>query len=225
MRRSGNVWRVARATCVVACIAVWSHTAQAGTPVAIVEEVTSSAAKVQPMDYLFEGDSIALAAGDEITISYLASCAIEQISGGEATVAIGVDKSTVTGKGRVKRKYVECGGGGISLTRRQSDRAAGVVVRGGESMSAGQPDVTVYSLHPVLKLSAAVSAVKLERLDVKEEHTLKVDGLRLDLAAAGVKLTAGGLYRATAGDHKVVFKVASTARASNRNLISRLVEL
>lgn len=199
--------------------------ANAASPVAIVEDVTAAKVKAQAMDYLFEGDTLTLADGEEITISYLSSCAIEQISGGEATVAIGAEKSTVTGKGRVKRKFVECGGGGISLTRRQSDRAAGVVVRGGEGRTVGQPDVTVYSLHPVLKLSRPADSILLERLDAEEKRTLKVEGLRLDLANAGIKLAPGGVYRATAGDHKVVFKIATTARASNRNLISRLVEL
>lgn len=225
MRATVFFRRAGGAACILAGTLIWAGPAYAGTPVAIVEDVTSTKSKVQPMDYLFEGDSVTLAAGEEITISYLSSCAIEQISGGDATVSIGTDKSTVSGKGRVKRKFVECGGGGISLTRRQSDRAAGVVVRGGESKVIGQPDVTVYSLHPVLKLSTDATSVTLERLDAEGKQTLKISGMRLDFATAGIKLAAGGVYRATAGDHKVVFKVANTARASNRNLISRLVEL
>ena len=199
--------------------------ANAGAPMALVEDIKSANAKVQPMDYLFEGDVVTLAAGETITISYLGSCAIESISGGVATINIGTEKSDVTGKGRVKRKFVECGGNGISLSRRQSDRAAGVVVRGGEEKQEGQPDVTVYSLQPIIKLSSAANSVEIERLDGSEKMTLNPKSNRLDLAALKITLAAGGVYRAKAGKASVVFKVANTARATNRNLISRLVEL
>lgn len=223
MQRS--LWFRRASTAAIASAAFWIGSACAGTPVAIIEDVSAPKSKLQAMDYLFEGDSLKLAEGEEITVSYLSSCAIERISGGEASVSIGADRSTVTGKGRVKRKFVECGGGGISLTRRQSDRAAGVVVRGGTTTPAAQPDVTVYSLQPVLKLSGPADTITLERIDGSEKQVFKVDGMTLDLATTGTSLVAGGVYRAIVGKREVVFLVAATARATNRNYISRLVEL
>ena len=198
----------------------------AAEPSAIIEDFVGSNDKLQPMDYLFEGDTLVLKGGDSITVSYLVSCAIEVISGEEASVTIGRDKSSVTGKGRVKRKFVECGGTDISLTRRQSDAAAGIVVRGGrDAEDDNQPRVTIYSLHPVIKLSLPADTVTITRIDKPENFTLAAKSRRVDSAKANVKLAPGGVYRAAAGGKSVVFKVANTARAHSRNLISSFIEL
>lgn len=211
---------------ITAILLGFAGNAFAADPSAIVEDISAGSSKLQPMDYLFEGDTLTLQKGENITISYLGSCAIEAISGGAAKINIGLEKSNVTGKGRVKRKFVECGGADISLTRRQSDAAAGVVVRGGKEKGGDQPEVTVYSIYPVIKLSDAAKAVTIVRTDKKEtKFDLNVTGKMIDLEKKGTKLTAGGVYRATAGGKSVVFKVANSARASSRNLISRLVEL
>jgi len=205
---------------------VLSATAAASAePTAIIEDVSAPASQLQAMDYLYEGDTVTLAPGEKITISYLMSCAIERISGGTAKIAIGSEKSKVTGKGRVKRKFVECGGTVISVSGRQSDAAAGVVVRGGDNDGENRPQVTVYSQHPVIKLSTKANRIKIERLGRKNVQDIEASSRIVDLAVSGIKLEPGGVYRASAGKMSVIFKVANSARATSRNLISRLVEL
>ncbi len=210
---------------VTVAIAMFSETAMAGgAPVALVEEVSARSLKVQELDYLFEGDVLVLAAGETIKVSYLESCTIEKIRGGEAKITIGASKSTVRGKGKLKRKFVECGGAQIAMTNRQSDRAAGVVVRGGKDKGADQAAVTVYSLQPVFKFRNKVATLSLARTNGGDTQTINVGASKLDLASQGVRLSAGGVYRARAGNSEIIFKVARTARATTRNLIGRLIE-
>ena len=98
----------------------------AGAPVAIIEDVKAPSTKLQAMDYLEQGQSFALNPGETVTISYFNSCSVEKIDGGK--VRIGLNKSAVTG-GKMDSENVPCGGGGIVLTERQSDQAAGIVFR------------------------------------------------------------------------------------------------
>lgn len=230
IRKYSNGFRL---TALFLLVCVWMP-ASASEPTAIIEDITSDNAKFQPLDYLFEGNVLEIKQGEKITISYLSSCAIEAISGGTAKVTIGTEKSKVAGKGRVKRKFVECGGSDISLTGRQADAAAGVVVRGGaagtvvrgnKGSAAYTPVVTVYSLYPVIKLSAAADRITVEGVKNDQKFEIRSNGMIIDLKEHSAKLSPGGVYRARSGNKSVVFKVANTARASSRNLISRLVEL
>lgn len=199
--------------------------AHSADPIALVEDISASHSNLQAMDYLFEGDVISLSAGENITISYMMSCAIEHIKGGDAKINIGRKKSNVTGKGHVKRKFVECGGVDISLTHRQSDAAAGVVVRGGKDKGSKQPSVTVYSRHPIIKLSNTATHFMLTELETDQTQRIAAKERNVDLANLNISLKPGGVYKISTGDKSVVFQIAKTARASKRNVISRMVEL
>ena len=56
----------------------------AGAPVAIVEDVKAPSTKLQPMDYLEQGQNFSLNPGETITISYFNSCSVEKIDGGRS---------------------------------------------------------------------------------------------------------------------------------------------
>ncbi len=198
--------------------------AGAGAPVAIIEDIRAPSSKLRVMDYLLEGAVIALAKGESLNISYFDSCAVERITGG--TVTVGKRKSTVRGKGRLKRKFVECGGANMVLTGRQAARAAGVVMRAGKPGEKA-PKLIVHSRSPVFVFSAGAKELVIESMGRGRAapHRFSIKGRSVDLAKLGVTLKAGGVYNAKAGARSVIFKVANTARSSARSVVGRLVGL
>ncbi len=80
---------------------------------ALVESVSSVSAGVELMDYVRTGQTIRLASGETIVLSYMSSCLREAITGG--TVIIGTDRSEVHA-GDVKRTRVPCDVGQFVLT-------------------------------------------------------------------------------------------------------------
>ena len=196
--------------------------ALAGAPVAIVEDVNAPSTKLQLMEYLEQGQSFTLNPGETITLSYFNSCSVERIAGGR--VKVGYKKSQISG-GKVESENVPCGGGGIVLTERQSDQSAGIVFR---SLDFADKDtITVYSVSPLFVLSAAADEVVIqEQGGKKQTFNVKTKGeTRIDLNALGIKLSQGATYSASAGASKTTFKVADTATASTRSVISRLIGL
>jgi hypothetical protein len=99
---------------------VASGAAQAGKPVAIVEEVAGTVKGVAMFDYLDQGQKKSLAPGARIVIGYLQSCQREVITGGQITV--GVEQSQVI-DGKVARERMECDGGALKLTKEQAGKA------------------------------------------------------------------------------------------------------
>ena len=174
------------------------------------------------MDYLDQGQSFVLKKGESITISYFESCAVERIEGGR--IKVGLKRSRVTG-GKISRQKVPCGGGGIVLTERQSDQAAGIVFRSLEFKD--KATITIYSVSPVFVFSSPTTELVVKRSDgtTEEIHTFKVEGRRLDLAALKVKLKPGATYSAVAGETEANFKVAVEAKGSTASIISRLIGL
>ncbi len=194
----------------------------AAAQVALVEDVDAPSLEFQVMDLLYEGDELALAEGERITLSYFESCAVEEITGG--TVTVGMRESELTG-GRIKRKTVQCGGSGVVLSAHQEGRSevAGVLFRSGPDDGSGQP-VMLYARAPIFTFSAPVDELVIERLDphLGDPLRLAVSGNRLDLADSEVRLVQGGRYRATAGDKTIEFKVSEGAPETSR-LISRFI--
>src|SRR6201997_1429896 len=76
-------------------------------PTALVEDVKSTTAEVEFMDYVGAGQVIKLRPSDVLVLSYLKSCEHETIVGG--TVTVGSDHSDVDG-GKVARTKVACDG-------------------------------------------------------------------------------------------------------------------
>ena len=200
----------------------------AAEPVAMVEDVVGSPAGVQPMDYLAAAQVIHLDAKDGVIIDYLHSCVRETIQGGQVT--IGTDQSTVAG-GSLRREKVECDGGALKLTADQAAKSGVVVFRKPPKPGQIPVDRTLYGLSPVVDLRGGGELLveRLdkpgERLDVKVASADLEHGSFYDLARAGHSLTAGGIYRASANGHKVVFKVDVAALPGEAPIAGRLLLL
>src|SRR5262245_56214223 len=139
--------------------------ARADDPVAIVEDVSGSQAKVQFMDYVTAGTVITLGAGDNLILGYMRSCWRETIKGGVVTV--GGEQSVVVG-GEVKRQKVECDGGRMRLSTAQAGQSGVMVFRGVKPL-APAPQVTLYGLSPIIDLRGGGRLV-IERIDVPGER-------------------------------------------------------
>ena len=98
----------------------------AGTPAALVEDVTGTAAGVEPFGYVQPGQVVRLGSHDSIVLSYLSSCTRERIQGG--IVTIGRDRSEVQ-SGIVERSSVPCDSGRLQLTAEIASQSAGAVFR------------------------------------------------------------------------------------------------
>jgi hypothetical protein len=192
-------------------------------PVAIVEEIEPDRADVAFMDYLEAGRTIALGKQGRLVVGYLKSCLQEKIIGG--TVTIGSEKSAVNG-GKISRERVECDGGHLLLTPKQSGKSAAIVFRKGNlSKGSGslQPSLRIYSLQPLIQVKSRPATVAIERLDRSQEIlTVKLLGGVADLAAEKRVLEHGGLYRVTGGGASRIVKIDDYAVAGG-SLISRLI--
>ena len=207
--------------------------AAAADPVALVENVTGSAAAgVELMEYLSPGRVIRLGAGDELVVDYFHSCVRETIEGG--TVTVGAERSSVSG-GAVRRERVECDGGRLKITAHQAANSGVVVFRTAPASPAGggMPAVerTLYGLSPLVDLKGGGLLV-LERLDRRAER-LELDlaasellhGRFYDFAAHGISLAAGGIYRASARGRSVVFRISPAAQPGEAAIAGRLLQL
>jgi len=200
----------------------------AGDPVALVEDVSGSPAGVRPMEYLAAARVIQLGVGDGVIIDYLHSCVRETVQGGQVT--IGTDQSGVAG-GTLKRETVECDGGALELTPDQAAKSGAIIFR--KPPKAGQiaVDRTLFGVSPVVELKGA-GRLLVERLDKPGERldiglaTADLErGSFYDFARAGRSLTAGGIYRATAHGHKVVFRIDTAAQPGLAPIAGRLLLL
>lgn len=119
-------------------------------PVAIVEETTNYRGKVQEMDLLETGQRISLGVNGQIKISYLETCVVEQITGGE--IRIGSGQSEITGGAVTRKKIVFCSTGGVVLSKAQSNLSGVIAFRGGKKKNSSNP-ILVYSRVPVIYAS------------------------------------------------------------------------
>jgi hypothetical protein len=69
---------------IIALCGLYSTSAAAQNPAALVEDVTAKNAGVDFMDYVSAGKKIKLAAGEVLVLGYLNSCIRETITGGGA---------------------------------------------------------------------------------------------------------------------------------------------
>lgn len=202
--------------------------ALADAPMALVEDVNAKAAGVDFMDYVPAGKVIRLAKGETLILSYLKSCWRETIQGG--TVTVGTEASEVKG-GSVERTQVKCDGGKLQLTAEQSSKSGTMVFRSapGARPALPQPQMTLYGTSPVIDLPGG-GTVLIERLDQpgeRHEFTIAAQQIRrgavYDLAVDNKALAVGGLYRATAGQKQVVFRVDANAAPGRGPVIARLL--
>jgi hypothetical protein len=197
---------------------IWMAAALAGEPVAVVEDVSGKASGLEFMDYVDSGKVIKLEPRDRIVLDYLKSCWRETITGG--TVTVGDEQSQVQ-FGKIERVRVKCDGGHMALSPEQSVESAGLISRSmREHPGDGQkisPQVMLYACTPIIDVRGG-NTLLIERIDKQGERmelSIKpaqlVRGEFYDFASTNRVLTAGGVYRATLGAKKVVFKIDEAA--------------
>src|SRR5262245_55871562 len=101
-----------------AATGAWAKAPAPLVPIALVEDVASTTAEVEFMDYVGTGQIIKLAPKDVLVLSYLKSCTHETITGG--TVRIGSEQSDVEG-GKISRTKVKCNGGNMRLASAEAN--------------------------------------------------------------------------------------------------------
>lgn len=205
--------------------------ATARAPAAVVEDIQGSPSGIQFMDYVEPGQVIKLDAHDTIVLSYMKSCRRETITGG--TVTVGAEQSDVQG-GHVEQATIPCDAGKMLLTAQIANSSGGAAFRAPprkDAQAVPRPEFMLYGLSPVVEVRPAGTLV-IDRLDRPGEHydialapDRMVHGAFVDLGKAGIVLTAGGIYRAAAGERKVVFGIDAHATSGPAPLVGRLVRL
>jgi hypothetical protein len=205
--------------------------AAAGEPVAVVEQVAAPSTGLQFMDFVESGRLIKLKAGESLSLGYFGSCIQERIVGG--SVWIGTNQSNVDG-GEVSREQVECDGGRLQLDANGNDSSGVLILRSVQlpaSASGGDgslpaAELTLFHTQPIIGISTPNSLLRIDRLDAKEQRLeMRIDGRYLDLATTQNALAPGGLYKAEAVGHAIVFRVDPKAAAGGGPVIGRLLYL
>jgi hypothetical protein len=204
--------------------------AAAKAQVALVEDVNSKSAGVQSMDYLATGKQIRLGKQDTLVLSYLQSCWRETIAGG--TVTVGAEQSNVQG-GTVDRQKVDCDGDRLILTAQQTSQSAGMLVRGlmPSKPTVPEADITLFGTSPLIEIKDGGTII-IERLDqpgsretIDASKKQLAKGAFYDFARTGKTLAPGGVYRASSGTRKVVFKIDPGAKPGASPILGRLLRL
>ncbi|MDW3205607.1 MAG: hypothetical protein R8L07_08675 [Alphaproteobacteria bacterium] len=203
----------------------WAGIAGADEPSAMVEDISSDRDDVQMMDYLEPGQIIQLAPGEVLTIGYFISCAQETITGG--TVTVGDMQSDVAG-GTVETAYVSCDDQVVTLSSAQQQEAGTTVMRPGNPCDSLVPDVVVYDVSPLVRLTEPAAAVDyIDACEAGSGTWARVgasDGLA-DFRDAGIALTPGQTYLIRRGDRTLTVLVSKLAEERSPALIARLVPL
>lgn len=226
MPNISSTWRAAALAMIVVAVAA-SAAAQSRSPTALVEEVTGRVPGVAEMDYMSSGKVIRLAPQDRLVLSYLNSCQRETITGGVVTV--GVERSDVQ-NGNVQRETIACDAGRLRLSPQQAARSGVMVFRGTPAPKAVQAEITIHALSPLVDGIGAGPLV-IQRMDkAADQIAVNVTPAILrkraaDLAKAGVRLEAGGVYTLKAGERQIIFKVAPDARDGGGPVLGRLLRL
>jgi hypothetical protein len=188
-------------------------------PTALVEDINSTTAEIEFMDYVGPGQVIKLAPRDILVLSYLKSCAHETITGG--TVRVGTDQSTVEG-GKLTRTKVACDGGKMQLASAEANASGATSFR----LQSADVQPVLYAVPPMIRLprleagdSRTLIIQRVDRPGERIEVAVGEDvasGAYFDLAKTDAKpLARGGTYMAVLGFHKVTFKVDAKAKTAN----------
>ncbi|MFZ3354918.1 MAG: hypothetical protein WA268_29175 [Xanthobacteraceae bacterium] len=195
-------------------------------PTALVEDVKSTTAGVEFMDYVGSGQIIKLGPRDTLVLSYLESCEQETITGG--TVTVGAARSAVQG-GQVARSKSPCDGGNIRLSAAEANKSAASAFR---VQSAGT-EITLYAQAPAVQfpktLPGADRTLVIRRVDRSgERHAIKLNDASAakgfyDLGKADLSLARGGIYVASLGGQNVPFRIDANAKSGPAPIASRLL--
>jgi hypothetical protein len=207
-------------------LSVLAAPAAAQSPVAVVEDVQGKVTGAEFMDYVTPKTVIKVAAGGSVTISYMKSCQREIISG-LGTVIIGSDES-LGQFADVKREKTDSDSNQSHATTKATSEAAATVLRSvGKKIKT---QLTVYGTSPIVEAKGKGTLV-LERLDVKgERQQIELNGSQqkgkfYDFASADRALAPGGIYSASFGKSKIVFKVDANAKPGATPVVGRLIRL
>ena len=197
------------------------------TPVAVDEDISVEMDDLQFMDLLEQGRVIKLGDGQSVTLGYIRSCTREIISGG--TITVGRDKSNVAG-GAIERELVDCDGGDLQPSAGQLQTAGAIVFRKAPTKGGNKPKPQriLYGVSPLIRFlgdqTPTSVTILLERLDGKKDrYTIKITNSVIDLSDKNIMLEPGGLYVATAGDRKVVFRISPVASRTGGSVLGRLL--
>jgi hypothetical protein len=204
--------------------------AAAESPVAVVEEVQGKVTGAEFMDYVTPKTVIKLGANSSVIISYMKSCRREKISG-LGTVIVGTDESFVQ-FADVKSEKTECDSSQSHATTKETSEVAATVLRSvGKSASPTiKPQLTLYSTSPIVEARGRGTLV-VERLDIKgERQQIELNGSQpkgkfYDFASVNRALAPGGIYSATFGSGKIVFRIDSQAKPGATPIVGRLIRL
>ena len=204
--------------------------AAAESPVAVVEEVQGKVTGAEFMDYVTPKTVIKLGANSSVIISYMKSCRREKISG-LGTVIVGTDESFVQ-FADVKSEKTDCDSSQSHATTKETSEVAATVLRsvGKSASSTIKPQLTLYGTSPIVEARGRGTLV-VERLDVKgERQQIELNGSQpkgkfYDFATVNRALAPGGIYSATFGSGKVVFRIDSQAKPGATPIVGRLIRL
>jgi hypothetical protein len=203
----------------------WAHFPAPMVPTALVEDVKSAGADIEFMDYVGNGQTIKLAPGDVLVLSYLKSCEHETITGG--TVIVGADHSDVH-DGQIERAKVPCDGGKMRLSSQQASKSAASAFR----LQSAEIEPTLFARTPLVQLPKPLGedrTLLIQRVGHGgERHELKIDDAAAaagfyDLAKINVSLARGGIYDASIGGHKMTFQIDAKAKSGPAPVVSRLL--
>jgi hypothetical protein len=205
-------------------------TAEAASPVAIVEEAYNAPPNLTELDYLSGDQRIEIPPGAFVVLSYFSSCVRERITG-PAVVIVGSDQS-VAPISQVQRARVPCDAGAMPLKSEESQDAAGFVDRSASRAASNlrvtpKPSATLYGSSPLISALKAIKIV-LERVSGTPDRdtlTLEVrrNGAYYDYAQHGRALVAGAVYRLSAGSRSIVFRVSPDALPGATPLAGRIL--
>jgi hypothetical protein len=204
--------------------------AAAESPVAVVEEVQGKVTGAEFMDYVTPKTVIKLGANSSVIISYMKSCRREKISG-LGTVIVGTDESFVQ-FADVKSEKIECDSSQSHATTKETSEVAATVLRSvaKSASSTIKPQLTLYGTSPIVEARGRGTLV-VERLDVRgERQQIELNGSQpkgkfYDFASVNRALAPGGIYSATFGSGKIVFRIDSQAKPGATPIVGRLIRL
>jgi hypothetical protein len=218
-----------RAIAVCVSLLALASPAAAEPPVAVVEEVSGKVTGAEFMDYVAPKAVIKIGAGGSIVLSYMQSCRRETISG-IGTVIVGTEESVVH-LADVKAEKTACDSNQSHAINRATSEVAATVMRSVVPINTlPKPQLTLYGTSPFVQAKGRGTLV-MERLDVTgERQQIDLDGKQLkgrffDFASANRALAPGGVYAATFGASKIVFRVDPWAHPGATPIVGRLLRM
>ena len=218
-----------RAIAVCVGLLALASPAAAEPPVAVVEEVSGKVTGAEFMDYVAPKAVIKIGAGGSIVLSYMQSCRRETIRG-IGTVIVGTEESVVH-LADVKAEKTACDSNQSHAINRATSEVAATVMRSVVPINTlPKPQLTLYGTSPFVQAKGRGTLV-MERLDVTgERQQIDLDGKQLkgrffDFASANRALAPGGVYAATFGASKIVFRVDPWAHPGATPIVGRLLRM